>query len=221
MIVVQCEQNSSEWVRARLGLPTASNFDLIVTRSGKASSSADKYLAKLAAEWFLGQSLDDYQSGFMERGHDLEPQAIAAYEFAHDVDVQRVGLCLRDDRSAGASPDGLVGSDGLLEIKNRGAASHMLAVLNGPDNDHFVQVQGQLWVCERKWVDLQLSHPSLPHVTRRYERDEDFIAILAAEVGKFAKRLADAKAKLAKDKAAYDASKPAPVEDDVPACIAP
>jgi hypothetical protein len=219
VIRVDCKQNTPEWLQARLGLPTASCFDQIVTPKGKPSTSQERYLAKLVAEWFMGEQIDDHKSGFMERGHDLEPKIVAAYEFENDIDTEEVGLCLLDDRTAGASPDRLVGTEGILEIKAPSAVVQMMYVLDGPPNDYFVQVQGQLWVCQRAWVDLRCGHPTLPHVQRRYERDAEFIGILSQEVPKFAARLAKAKDSLRERKEAYDRSRRERLElvEDVPA----
>lgn len=214
MKIIECEQGSPEWINARIGLPTASNFDKIITPTGNASKSADRYLGKLAAEWFLGQCLDDFERPFMQRGTDLESSAVAAYEINNDVDTVKVGLCMLDDGSAGASPDRLVGDDGLLEIKCPSAEVHMMYVLGGPPDDYFVQIQGQLWVTGRKWCDLLCFHPTLPSVSKRYTRDEKFIERLAVEVVKLTARLAAAKDKLAGDKSEHDAAN---VDEELPA----
>lgn len=213
MKILRMEQGSPEWLASRIGLPTSSNFDRIVTKTGKPSAAADRYLAKLVAEWFMGTSLDDADSGFMERGRQLEPEAIAAYEFAHDLDTERVGLCLTDDGGAGCSPDRLVGPDGLLECKCPSAEIHMMYLLDGPPSDYFCQVQGQLLVTGRKWCDLYCWHPYMPSVTRRYGRDDEFLELLGAELGKFTARIASAKATLKDVKADYDAK----LREDVPA----
>lgn len=205
MITLNVEQGSPEWLAARVGLPTASGFSKCITPTGKASTQAGRYLARLTAEWFLGESLDDFKSGYMERGSTIERQAKADYSFRNDVEVVPVGLCLRDDQACGCSPDGLVGEEGLIECKCLSAENHMMYVLEGPPDDYVVQVQGQLWITGRKWCDLLCYHPSLPRVMRRYERDEKFIAAMAVEVEKLIVRLAGAKARLADDKAAYDA----------------
>lgn len=203
-IVLDCQQGSPEWLRARLGLPTASNFDKVCTPTGKLSASSDRLLAKLAAEWFLGVSLDDADSGFMQRGRDLEPEAAAWYEFDTNQTTTPVGLILRHDRKVGASPDRLVGDDGLLEIKCPSAEVHMTYLLGGMTNDYRCQVQGQLWITGRQWSDLCSYHPSMPKVKVRFERDEDFIALLAEAMDKFIVRLDAAKVKLAGEKSAHD-----------------
>ena len=205
MKIVNCRQGTPEWRAARLGLPTASNFDRIITRAGKPSKASDKYLAELIVEWYTGYPAEEDQSRFMERGSELEAVAVRDYEFQHDVDTQTVGLCLLDDGRAGASPDRLVGEDGLLEFKCPAAATQVMYLLDGPPDDYFVQVQGQLWVTGRKWCDLYLWHPTFPRVSRRYEPDPVFITAMAEAVAGFCDRLDEAKAKLAGDKAEHDA----------------
>lgn len=204
---IACEQGSEEWMMARLGIPTASSFDKIVTPTGKPSAQADRYLARLAAEWYLGQPLDEDSHGtqFMARGTDMEPEAVGFYEFDTGLDTETVGLCLTDDRRVGASPDRLVGDDGLLEIKCPSAEVQMTYVLGGVTADYKLQLQGQLWVTGRKWVDLLCYHPTLPRVKARFERDEKFIGILSTEVGAFVVKLEEARARLMPDKSEFDA----------------
>jgi len=194
--IIDCDQGSREWIDARLGIPTASCFNKILTAGGSLSAQSETYLAKLIAEWFLGEPVDERETQFMERGTALEPTALAAYEFERSVDVQRVGFCLRDDGKVGASPDGLVGEDGAVEVKTPGAQTHMLYLLGGITHEYRVQVQGQLWITGREWCDLLAYNPVLPSVTVRFGRDDDYIKALAESVEKFIGRLDAAKAKL-------------------------
>ena len=209
MKIIECEQGSLDWLKARLGIPTASCFDKIVTAAGKESAASDGYLASLAAEWWLGQPCDDFQSGFMERGSLLEEEAVADYAFEVNAEPVKVGLCLTDDGRAGASPDRLVGTDGLWEIKVPSAAKHMAMVLGTPPKEYFVQVQGQLWVTGREWCELVCFHPTFPRVVRRYVRDEEFIESLAKHLGNFCDRLDAVKERFAGAKAEYDATREA------------
>lgn len=127
MIILNVQQGTDEWKRARIGVPTASCFDEILTPSGARSGQQDKYLARLAAEWFFDEPFaDEARTQFMERGTDMEPEAGRWYAFERDCDPVQVGLCLTDDGRVGASPDLLVGSDGAAEIKCPGAKTHML-----------------------------------------------------------------------------------------------
>lgn len=197
MIVLNHKQGTDEWLAARAGIPTASCFDQIITpKTRKPSGSQDRYLARLLAERWLGRPLDEAKSGFMDRGTELEPEARARYAFDFDCDPVEVGLCLTDDGRVGASPDALVGEDGLLEIKCCGPAEQMGRWLAGGTDDHVCQTQGQLWVTGRAWVDLYSWHPSLPIVRQRIVRDEAFIADLAKAVNGFADALEAAWARL-------------------------
>lgn len=194
MIVIDCEQGSPEWLAVRLGRPTASCFSKLLTpKTMKPSASAKPYLNQLVAEWMLGYSPKDDQSLFMERGHELEPKAIEFYEMTKGVDVQRVGFIMTDDGSAGCSPDGLVGEDGGLEVKCLGAIGHVDYLLNGDFSEYKTQIQGGLWITGRSWWDFLAYHPDMPPLLVRVERDEAYIAALAAAVADFTGKLAIAK----------------------------
>lgn len=189
MIYVDVKQGSPEWHWARLGVPTASGFAKIITpKTRKPSASADSYANELLAAWMTGIPADAAVSGFMQRGTSLESKARSSYEFLRDVTVQTVGFCLLDDHSAGCSPDGLVGEDGLLEIKCPGATKHVENLLDMTE-DHFTQVQGQLFVTGRKWCDLMSYHPEMPPALVRFERDETYLAALAPALAAFTEKL--------------------------------
>jgi hypothetical protein len=201
--ILNVVQGSPEWIQARLGLPTASEFNRLLTKTGKVAAASEKYMHELVAEWFLGVPLSDYRSPSMERGSGMESEAVSFYEFENDCETTPVGLCLTDCGRAGASLDRLVGDDGAVEIKCPTAAVHVGYLLDGPPDEYRPQVQGQLWVTGRKWVDLLCFHPTLPSVKVRVERDEDYIADLEAVVFAFADRLAEAKERLAGDRAKH------------------
>ena len=193
MITVDVQQGTREWVAVRLGIPTASRFsDIITPKTRKPSASQGRYLCELIAERLTGFPSDDASSEFMLRGSALEAEAVAAYEFDTQATTSKVGFVLDDSRSWGCSPDRLVGEDGLLEVKCLGVANHVAAVLGMRDNDHDAQVQGQLWITGRKWADLFYFNPSLATHCIRVERDEKFIAALAAGVAGFCDRLDEA-----------------------------
>lgn len=190
MIIMDVVQGTTEWLEARLGIPTASQFSRILTaKTRKLSASADKYLCELVAERLLGRQVNDASTDFMLRGSEMEAEAVEAYEFEHDCETVKVGFVLDDSRRWGCSPDRLVGEDGLLEIKCPGAVGHVAALLGMQDEEHFAQVQGQLWVTGRKWCDLSFYNPAMPCRVVRVERDEDYIAALAAAVPAFCDRL--------------------------------
>lgn len=186
MIRLDMEQGSAEWVMARIGIPTASSFDKIITnKTAKLSESAAGYAHKLIAEKLLGISLDEATSSFMERGAVMEQAAVAWYELQRDCDTEKVGFCLRDDGRAGCSPDRLVGGDGLLEIKCPSAHVHVGYLLDDAGIGYRAQCQGQLWITGRRWIDTLSYHPQLPKALVRVERDEDYIGKLAAAVEQF------------------------------------
>lgn len=199
MRIIYAPQGSREWREARSALPTASCFDRIITSAGKPSTSAMKYMGLLLAEYILGHHIDTNATKFMERGTEMEAESVGWYAFEKGVEPVKVGFCLRDDGKAGCSPDRLVGDDGLAEIKVPAIETHMAYVLSERElvKEYNIQVQGQLWVTERKWCDLVSYNPDLPKVCVRVERDGDFIESLAGLVLEFADRLEEAKVKYA------------------------
>lgn len=199
MKILDVVQGSDAWLQARVGIPTSSNFKKIMSPARmKESDSQAPYVATLAAEWFLDRCLDEEASQFMERGKELEASAVAQYEFLRECETVKVGFCTTDDGEVGASPDRLVGEDGLQETKCPGIETHMASLLDDRQFaiDHRCQAQGQLYVTGRKWVDLCSYHPLLPMVCVRIERDEDFQESLMMCLDKFLARLRIAKAKL-------------------------
>jgi len=185
MILLDLKQGSPEWHRARLGIPTASQFARILTPTGKPSSAAERYLHELIAERLLGEQVVDYESDEMHRGTELESQAVAWYELQRDVDAQRAGFCLTDDRLCGCSPDRLIGEDGGLELKTPTITVHVGYLLDSVGAKFTPQVQGCLWITGRQWWDLVSFNPMLPSSVVRVERDEPYIERLAGAVKTF------------------------------------
>lgn len=181
-----CEQGSPEWQGLRLGIPTASAFSAIMAkgRGGADSRTRQSYLYKLAGELITGQPMEGFTNAHMERGKALEDEARTTYAFLTDVYCERIGF-VRNGRK-GASPDALVGADGLVEIKTK--LPHLLieALLRGEfPPEHKAQCQGQLWITGRAWVDLVIYWPGLPMIITRAWRDEGFIDELAHAVDAF------------------------------------
>ena len=160
MITVDCEQGTPEWIECRLGIPTASEFDKIVTSTGRLSASRFEYNAVLIAEWASGEPLSDFQGTYWtDRGSELEPQARKQYEFDADMEVKQIGFAYANEQKMyGASPDGLVGDDGLLELKCKGLKWHCYYLAHwlkdAVPRQHLIQTQAQLWVTGRVWCDL-------------------------------------------------------------------
>jgi hypothetical protein len=190
MILHDCAQGTTEWFRARAGIPTASMFGKIVKLSGGTSKSARDYMFRLLAERLMGRPIDEYESTWMKRGRDLEPDAVAYYEGQRNLDTNIVGFITNDARTIGASPDRLVGDEGLAEIKVPAPHTHVEYLLDGVVSPKYkAQTQGQLWIAERAWVDFCSYHPEMPRTIVRVERDEDFIERLRREVGAFSAEL--------------------------------
>jgi hypothetical protein len=188
-IIHDMPQGSDEWIAARLGIPTASEFHKIITASkGDLSRQARKYAHGLTVEALLRRPLDKPPGipWAMARGKELEPLAIQQYSFTNDVEIRRVGLVTTDDGRIGGSPDGLIiGARGGLEVKCTLDDNHMGIFIDGPGEDYKQQVQGNLAVCELEWWDLYAYHPELPAVTIRTYRDEPYITKMGAALIEF------------------------------------
>lgn len=192
MKLIDCVQGSPEWVKARVGVATASAFSCLLTPAkGDYSAQASCYEDLIVAELLTGESQEEFGGTFhTERGKELEPEAVAYYEMERSLDVAHGQFCLSDCGTYGASPDGFAGDEGLIEIKCLGGKAHV-GVLLDPDKavKHRPQIQGQLLVTGRKWVDNLFYHPKMPSVIIRVERDEEFIAKLEGALDQFAKNV--------------------------------
>lgn len=191
MKIIDCEQRSPEWFAARAGKPTASEFSTVLAKGkGNAESKTRRtYLLKLAGEILTGEPMEGFSNVHLERGREMEPEARDYYAFLASDPIQQVGFI--DCDTYGCSPDALVGTDGVLEIKT--ALPHLLIGYHldgGFPSEHKAQCQGALWVTGRKWVDLLIYWPRIEPYVVRAERDEPYIAGLAAEVGQFNTELA-------------------------------
>jgi hypothetical protein len=189
--VFNCEQGSPEWVACRLGIPTASKFATILAKGkdGGASKTRREYLYKLLGERVTGEQMYNYQNDHMERGKLMEDEARNLYAFQQDVEPERVGFIR--NFGAGCSPDSLVGNDGMLEIKTKLAHLQVEVLVTGTlPSEHTAQLQGQLWVAEREWVDFVSYWPKTPPYIKRVYRDEPYIRDLAKAVELFLRELA-------------------------------
>lgn len=185
--IIQCEQGSDEWRQARLGIPTASEFDTVQAkgRGGGESVTRRKYMLTLIGERLTGEiAPEGYSNAHMERGKVMEAEARAAYAFLADVEPQQVGFVRNE--LAGASPDSLVGDVGLLEIKTKLPHLHLDVLQQDRlPPEHVAQVQGQLWVSGREWCDFVSYWPKLRPFVKRVYRDETYIANLKIAVQDF------------------------------------
>ena len=185
MRIIEAIQGTEEWLQSRLGCPSGSKFDSLITATGKPSTSAETYINQLIDEKLTGETTYVKVNEWMQRGTELEPDARNYYEVASGNTVAEVGFCKHDKLEAGVSPDGLIGSDGCLEIKCPAPSTHVAYLRAGNvPTKYRQQTQGQLWVLEREWVDFVAYHPTMPVLVVRSYRDEKYIDLLAAEVEK-------------------------------------
>lgn len=206
MILHDCQQGTQKWLELRAGMPTSSDFDKIITPGGAFSKSAGAYCNKLLVEVMLGRPLIGVSMPWMERGKEMEAEAVKYYEFQRDVVTQPIGFITTNDGRIGASPDRLVGEAGLLEIKcptdetqSKYLAAHIDALLGtdgGVAEAYKVQCQGQLWVAEREWTDIEAYYPGLPEAITRVTRDEKFISTMRTFLYDFIAMFDDRLAKL-------------------------
>src|SRR6266404_4988442 len=172
-------QRSDEWFAARVGKVTASRIaDMIAkTQKGWGAGRAN-YLAELVAERLTGATQNGYVNAIMQRGIDIEPEAITAYEFYSDNKVEPVGFVLHPTiKESGASPDGHIGKKGSLEVKCPNAATHIDTLLGGSvPGKYFLQIQWQLACSGRAWADFVSYDPRMPEelklFVRRVERED-------------------------------------------------
>lgn len=190
--ILECEQGGEEWRHARLGIPTSSNFAAIMAngKDGGDSKTRRKYMLKLAAEILTGTPLETFSNGHMDRGRVLEDEARNAYAFMTDTCPERVGFIRNGNK--GCSPDSLIGSDGMLEIKTKLPDLLLDAILKDSfPPAHRAQCQGALWVAEREWIDIAIYWPGLPLFVKRATRDEDYIKRISDAVDAFYEEIAE------------------------------
>lgn len=186
--IISCDQGSADWYRARLGRPTASCFDKIITSRGEPSRSAMTYMYRLLAERLLKESMDD-QIGrveWAERGREQEPHAMAHYEYTHRCELEQVGFVLSADGRYGCSPDRLIaGRNEAVECKAPAPWTHLRYLMEGPGADYRVQVQGQLLVGGFDSVTFFSFHACMPSFELVALPDKKFQAHLRAALNVF------------------------------------
>ena len=197
------EQKSEEWFKARLGKVTASRVaDVLAKTKTGVSASRANYLTELVVERLTGQQAELYMNDAMQWGTDTEPQARMAYEAHKSVLVDEVGFI---DHSSiamfGCSPDGLVGDDGLIEIKCPNSKTAIETILSGKAPSKYIpQMQTQMAVTGRAWCDFVSFDPRLPEDLQlfvvRVNRDDEYIANLEKEVSAFLQEVDETVTKL-------------------------
>lgn len=201
------EQRTEEWHQARLGRVTASRMSDVMgrTKSGYGAGRAN-YMAALIVERLTQNPVETYSNAAMQWGTETEPQARATYMLTTGRDVAEAGFDLHQTiADLGASPDGYVGEDGLIEIKCPNTATHLDTLLSDAiPQKYLLQMQTQMACTGRAWCDFVSFDPRLPDEMqmwiKRIPRDATMIAEIEAETVKF---LGEMSAKLAALRARY------------------
>ena len=177
MKIYLVDQRSDAWRQLRLGIPTASNFDKIVTpKKFELSARATDYALRLCAERLLNMTSESsIENPWMERGIELEVDAVRHYEWTRDVQTYPVGFIATDDHSMGCSPDRIVMSDEriALEIKCAAPHTHLGYLLNGLDEAYRPQIQGQILIAELDRAELYAYSPQMPAALIETRPDTD------------------------------------------------
>lgn len=190
------EQLSEEWFAARRGKVTASRLgDLMATTRSGYGAGRGNYMAELLAERLTGVTVERFQNDSMKWGVDQEPHARAAYEFFRDAVVETAAFIPHPKiDGTGASPDGLVGTDGMVEIKCPNTATHLDTLLSDTVPVKYVyQMQWQIECAGRQWCDFASFDPRMPPkmqlYVKRFQRNEQTIAELGKAVTLFLREL--------------------------------
>ena len=207
---LQIDQQSPEWLHARCGCVTASRVaDAIAKlKNGKPTAARETYMMELLAETVTGSAAEHYVSAPMMHGIETEPLARNMYEIERGIEIERVGFVLHPKiKRTGASPDGLIGDDGILEIKCPQTTTHLGYFIEGVMPEKYIpQVTWQLACTGRKFCDFVSYDPRLPAdfglFIVRFERNDKEIEEMECEVTKFREELDALAAKLLKNRPA-------------------
>jgi hypothetical protein len=230
MNILDCEQGSAVWFEARLGCVTSSRIDDAISflkrkskdkQKGDETAARERMRMELVCELLSGKASDHYVSKWMEEGKEKEPLARTAYELERNVYVEQVGFVFHPTiKLAGASPDGLVGDDGLVEFKCPKLSTHLRYIMNGFVPSEYVPQMFWQMACsggERKWNDFvsYVSEPKLPKELRtfiapRLHWNQEIIDIMNSGVEQFNLEVQDMLMKL----------KPSYIEEKLAASIA-
>lgn len=197
------KQGTPEWFAQRCGKVTASRVaDIIAKTKTGAAAGRGNYMAQLAAERLTGQPVESFKSAAMQFGTETEPMARMAYETETGLMVSEVPMIEHPTiPMTGASPDGMVGEDGLVEIKCPNTSTHIETLLDEKVPSKYVtQMMWQMACTGRAWCDFVSFDPRMPQdmqlFIKRVPRDNEMIATLEAEVIKFLGELDELLSKL-------------------------
>lgn len=185
------DQGSAEWLAARAGMITASRIaDLMAKTKTGESASRGNYRAQLVAERLTGKPQDSFSNAAMQWGTEQEPMARSAYEILRGEMIEQVGFVPHPEiDKSGASPDGLIGNDGLIEIKCPNTATHIEYAVSGkPPTKYLLQMLWQMECTGREWCDFVSYDPRMPADMQlfivRVNRDDKRIKEICDEVMK-------------------------------------
>lgn len=198
MLILDCEQGSPEWLQARAGLITCSELEAIFSKGNgenQFGKGAITYMYELIGEQITGEPKESYSGFHTERGHAHESIAIELYQLEHEVAIERCGFIIGE--KIGYSPDGLIGSNGLTEIKSK-LPKFQASILYEREipGEHYMQCMGGLWAAEREWIDFISYCPSMPMFIKRLYRDEKAIGLIKDRVDQFLEELDRRKQKI-------------------------
>jgi hypothetical protein len=188
MQIIDVPQGEQAWLDARLGIVTMSQLQCLLVKGKDASgfgTQALSYMNQLLGERITGEAAGSFGgNSHTERGHEFEVTARELYEERTGNTVEQCGLIV--NHSAGYSPDGLVGTDGAIEIKSK-LPKYQVEVLLGGEvpKEHMAQCQGGLWISEREWIDFISYWPGMPLFVKRAYRDEKQIKEISERVERF------------------------------------
>lgn len=202
---IDCEQLSTEWMLTKHGKVTGSRIAealAVLTRKSGEAACRFNYKIELVSEILTGRSTDKYVSKEMDWGIENEPFARALYEIRHDVTVEQVGFYVHPTiERSGASPDGLVGDDGMAQIKCPNTTTHLVYMLaNEVPEEYQPQMLWEMACAERQWSDFVSYDPRLPEhlqlFVKRFPRDNERIAEMESGVLRFLAEVDEMLAKL-------------------------
>ena len=192
LLEIAMEQRTDEWFKARLGKVTASRIADVIGKTKSGYGAARKnYMAQLLCERLTGTREEAFVSATMQRGTDLEAKARATYILTNGDLVEEIGFVEHPNiEMSGASPDGLVNDDGLIEIKCPNTATHLEFIrTKKPKSEYILQMQWQMACTGRSWCDFVSYDDRLPEkfafYSIRLKRDDDLIKEIEDEVQKF------------------------------------
>jgi len=180
MIIHQLEQGAPEWNEVRLGKFTASTFGKLFM--AKSTKGYNDLINQVVYERITGESPESYSNQWMDRGTELEPEARMSYELLTFNKVHQVGF-IEYNEWIGGSPDGLIDTDGIIEIKCPKSSTLIdYALSDKIPKDYEWQMQGNLYISERDYCDFFVYHPKLNPLQIRVNRDEQKIKQLESEL---------------------------------------